>query len=473
MSRSLISILLVEDTLPLAQLYEEFLRESGYDVVTVETGLGALARLKNKAPDAVVLDLLLPDINGLEVLQQARKLYPTLPIVVVTVNNSVDVAVEAMRRGAFDFIVKPFSAPRLIVTLRNALEHKALSTEVAEWRQAVGQECFHNFIGRSPVMQAVYRTLDAVASSKASVFLLGENGTGKEMAAQVLHQASPRRDKPFIAINCAAIPKDLMESSLFGHVKGSFTGAVCDYAGAAKTANGGTLFLDEICELPIGMQTKLLRFVQTGEVMPVGGMRAEFVDVRIIAATNRNPQEEVAARRFREDLFYRLHVVPIEMPPLRERGEDILMLAAHFLARFNAEENRNFTTLSPEVAALFRRYEWPGNVRQMENVLRNVIVLNEGPIVLESMLPRDLKRFAKEGENAIPAANQNLTRPIALSADNTIKPLWHTEKEAILGALNHVGQDIPRAAVLLQVSPSTLYRKLQAWRDSAAPAAAV
>jgi two-component system repressor protein LuxO len=471
MSRSRLPILLVEDTLPVAQLYEEYLRAAGYEVVTHATGLGAIAWLKENAPSAIVLDLHLPDINGLEVLAQTQTLYPALPVIVATVNNSVDVAVEAMRRGAYDYIVKPFSASRLTVTLRNALEHKDLVAEVVEWRQTVGQERFHNFIGRSPAMQAVYRALDAVAASKASVFLLGENGTGKEMAAQALHQASPRRNKPFHALNCAAIPHDLMESTLFGHMKGSFTGAVSDFAGAARAAHGGTLFLDEICDMPIQMQTKLLRFVQTGEVMPIGGMRAEFVDVRIIAATNRNPQEEVAAQRFREDLFYRLHVVPIEMPPLRERGEDMDMLAAHFLARFNAEEGKNFTTLSPEVAALFRRHEWPGNVRQLENVIRNVVVLQEGSIVTEEMLPKDMKLFA--GEMAVPAANQNLSRAASAPAPSAIKPLWLTEKDAIRQALEHVGHDIPRAAALLEVSPSTLYRKLQAWRIDEAPLAAV
>jgi two-component system repressor protein LuxO len=463
MSTSRTLILLVEDTLPLAQLYEEFLRADHYDVAIEDTGLGAITWLKEHKPAAIVLDLHLPDINGLEVLEQAKILYPNVPIIVATVNNSVEVAVEAMQRGAHDYIVKPFSSDRLTLTLQNALERQALVKEVTEWRQMVGREYYHHFIGLSPPMQAVYRVIDAVASSKASVFLLGENGTGKEMAAQTLHQISSRRARPFVAINCAAIPPDLMESTLFGHTKGSFTGAISDFAGAAKSAHGGTLLLDEICDMPVEMQTKLLRFVQTGEVMPIGGLRAEFVDVRIVAATNRNPQEEVVARRFREDLFYRLHVVPIEMPPLRDRGDDIDMLTSHFLARYNAEEGKSFTSLSPDVAALFRRYEWPGNVRQLENVLRNVVVLNSGPIITENMLPKDLKRFADE--MALPAANQNvLVSETALALTGGIKPLWLIEKEAILQTLQAVDQDIPRAAAMLEVSPSTLYRKLQSWR---------
>lgn len=462
MPHSHTNVLLVEDTLPLAQLYEEYLRNDGHGVVTHATGLGAVDWLKLNQPSAIILDLHLPDINGLEVLEQARKMYPNLPIIVATVNNSIEVAVEAMQRGAHDYLVKPFPATRLTVTLRNALENKALAKEVNEWRQAIGCKAYHRIIGQSPAMQAVYRTLDAVAASKASIFLLGENGTGKEMAAEALHQASPRRAKPFIALNCGAIPEELMESTLFGHVKGSFTGAVSDYAGAARAAQGGTLFLDEICEMPIEMQTKLLRFVQTGEVMPVGGARPEFVDVRIISATNRDPREEIAARRFREDLFYRLHVVPVEMPPLRDRGDDLDMLVTHFLAKFNVEERKSFTTLSPEVRSLFRRYEWPGNVRQLENVIRSIVVLNEGPVVTEAMLPKDLKTFA--AACVLPAANQNITIDSGIVPLGLVKPLWQTEKEAIMAALATVGQDIPRAAALLEVSASTLYRKLQAWR---------
>ena len=463
MPQSVPYVLLVEDTAPLACIYQQYLQADGYKVVTEDVGRGAMARLDHGAPVALILDLLLPDVNGLEVLDYAHRLYPDLPIIVVTVTNSIDVAVEAMRRGAYDYIVKPFTSTRLTTTLRNALEHKDLAREVTEWRQILGHEKFHRFVGQSPAMQSVYRTIDAVAASKASVFLLGENGTGKEMAAEAIHRASPRRDQPFVPLNCAAIPHDLLESTIFGHVKGAFTGAVSDQIGAAKAAHGGTLFLDEICEMPVDLQTKLLRFVQTGEIMPVGGQRADYVDVRIISATNRDPAEEIANRRFREDLFYRLHVVPVELPPLRDRGDDVLILASHFLARFNAEETKSFTGLSPEVASLFRRYEWPGNVRQLENVLRNVVVLHDGPTVTEDLLPKNFQDFIATRD--VPAANQNAIRLQAQAApDEAIQPLWLMEKQAILAALDHTGHDIPRAAVLLEVSPSTLYRKLQAWK---------
>lgn len=458
------TILLVEDTISLAETYAEFLRQAGYDVVMVDTGQKALTYLNSKRPATVVLDLLLPDMNGLSILTHAQETHPGIPMIVVTVNNSVDVAVEAMQRGAYDFIVKPFSAPRLLTTLANALEHKKLVTEVTELRQVIGRDRFYQFIGQSPAMQAVYRIIEAVAPSKASVFLQGENGTGKELAANAIHNASPRRNKPFITLNCAAIPHELMESTIFGHIKGAFTGAVSDQPGAAKAAHGGTLFLDEICELPLELQTKLLRFIQTGESLPVGSNKPDFVDVRIISATNRNLREEVMQRRFREDLYYRLHVIPIDMPALRDREDDIFILASHFLSRFSAEEGKHFTSLSPEVMSLFRRYDWPGNVRQLENVMRNVVVLNDSDTVTEAMLPKDLQLFIEESLAA--AANQNsLDLMLAESeAAEIIQPLWMTEKEAIMKALQHTGQDIGHAASLLEVSPSTLYRKLQNWR---------
>lgn len=464
------NILLVEDTLPVAYLYHEFLQADGYDVTLAHDGASAKKQLDSFTPAALILDLLLPDINGLEVLDYARRLYPNMPVIVVTINNSVDVAVEAMRRGAYDFIVKPFSSTRLLVTLRNSVCYRNLSREVEEWRQVVGVERFHHFVGQSPPMQAVYRIIEAVAHSDVSIFLTGENGTGKEMAAQAIHELSPRRNCPFIAINCAAVPPDLLESTLFGHVRGAFTGAVCDSPGAARSATGGTLFLDEICELPLEMQAKLLRFTQTGEVMPVGSSRTEFADVRIIAASNRNPREEVKEHRFREDLFYRLHVVPINMPPLRDRGDDLLLLASHFMAKYNPEESKNFSSLSPEVTSFFRCYDWPGNVRQLENVIRNVLVLHSGTTITEEMLPKDLQDFISE--TAMSADRGDKIRMV-MPNDKTkitasIKPLWLIEKEAIQAALDHTGHDITRAAVLLDVSPSTLYRKLQNWKTEQA-----
>ena len=465
------TILVVEDALPLARIYEECMRQEGYMVVAETSAAQAIEFLDQFIPAAVVLDLILPDANGIDVLKHAHRLYPELPVVVVTATNSVNVAVEAMKAGAFDFIVKPFPAARLATTIRNALERRALIEEVSELRQVIGQSRFQDFIGQSPAMQAVYRIIESVASSKASVFISGESGTGKELAAQAIHKASPRRTRPFIAINCAAIPRDLLESQVFGHVKGAFTGAVGDQPGAAKAAQDGTLFLDEICEMAPDLQVKLLRFLQTGEVTPVGSARAETVDVRIVAATNRDPMEEVREGRFREDLYYRLHVIPLDLPPLREREDDFLMLAHHFLAKFSAEENRHFVALAPEVVALFRRYDWPGNVRQLENVVHNVVVLHDGEAVTRAMLPDDLQRFA--AASPLPA-NENaddleLVDPPTPAMED-IKPLWLVEKDAVMKALYATRHDITRAAALLETSPSTLYRKLQSWKAEGAVA---
>ncbi len=456
------TILLVEDALQLARIYEECLRQEGYTTVSEQTGGKAMQMLDQYCPAAVVLDLILPDTNGLEVLKHAKKLYPDLPVVVVTANNSVNVAVDAMKNGAFDFIVKPFPAARLTTTIRNALEKKALTEELAEWRQVVGQTQFHDFIGQSLAMQAVYRIIDSVAASKASVFIKGESGTGKEVAAHAIHKASPRRSKPFVAVNCAAIPHNLLEAHLFGHSKD----AASNQRGAARMAHGGTLFLDEICEMPLALQVKLLRFLQTGEITTVGNAEPEMVDVRIVTVTNRDPLTEMRAGNFREDLFYRLHVIPVDMPPLREREEDALLLAHHFLSKFSAEEGKAFTHLDPEVTSLFRRYDWPGNVRQLENAIRNVVVLNDGGTVTMPMLPNDLAE-----QSLISAANENaqelmrMTEPQPLAG---IKPLWLAEKEAIMQALEFTHQDITQAAAMLQISPPTLYRKLQAWKGEAA-----
>lgn len=316
---------------------------------------------------------------------------------------------------------------------------------------------FYGFIGSSTAMQVVYRMIEQASTSKATVFITGESGTGKEVCAQAIHRASQRADKPFVALNCAAIPKDLIESEVFGHVKGAFTGATSDRDGAARQANGGTLFLDEIGEMDLRLQGKLLRFLQTGEFQRVGSSRSEKVDVRIVAATNRDPLFEVDAGRFREDLYYRLHVIPITMPALRERGEDIIEIALSFLLAFSAEEGRHFTGFSPEAGRMLLNYDWPGNVRQLQNVIRNIVVLNEGERVLPEMVPPPVG-----GRWARPNGFRKPNQPAPGSVSG-IRPLAEVEREAIETAIALCEGNIPRAAVLLGVSPSTIYRKRMAW----------
>jgi DNA-binding NtrC family response regulator len=311
-------------------------------------------------------------------------------------------------------------------------------------------------------MEQIFAKIRSVAASMATVFITGESGTGKELCAQAIHDGSARASGPFIALNCGAIPPDLLESEVFGHMKGSFTGAISDKPGAAAAADGGTLFLDEICEMDVALQTKLLRFLQTSMVQPVGATRPRKVNVRIICATNRYPMDLVRRGLFREDLYYRLYVVPIHMPPLRDRGTDVIEIAEAALARFSAEENRSFDSLDPEVRRLFLRLSWPGNVRQLLNVIRNVVVLNDGGRVTPDMLPPDLVQDlpGAEGDGGL------ATTPSGPLPEQLVgRTLAEIEQVMIEATIAHFGGSVPRAARVLDVSPSTLYRKREAWRE--------
>lgn len=307
------SALLVEDSMSLGALYTEYLRAEDINVTHVHYGADALKELSNWQPDLLILDIKLPDMSGLDILKQVQQSHPHISTIMITAHGSIDIAIDAMRSGAFDFLVKPFDAKRLSITVRNALKQKQLLELVTQYENSLPKGHYQGFIGDSLAMQSVYKTIDCVANSKASVFIMGESGTGKEVCAQAIHQVGNRADKPFIALNCASIPKELIESEIFGHCKGAFTGAHNNRDGAATRADGGTLFLDEICEMDLELQSKLLRFIQTGTFQRVGGSKEEHVDIRFISATNREPWEEVKLGHFREDLFYRLHVIPIEL----------------------------------------------------------------------------------------------------------------------------------------------------------------
>jgi DNA-binding NtrC family response regulator len=379
------------------------------------------------------------------------------------------VAVEAMRLGAYDFVVKPVSADRLRTTVKNALERLELRTEVTELKETFARDQLVGLIGGSLPMQAVYRMLQAAARSSAPVFITGESGTGKELAAEAVHKLGQRRLKPLIALNCGAMPKDLVESEIFGHVKGSFTGATSDRIGAARQADGGTLFLDEICEMQIDLQSKLLRFLQTGTVQPVGANKPEKVDVRIVCATNRDPAAEVAAGRFREDLYYRLHVLPVHMPPLREREADVLLIARAFLREFSRDEGRRFQDFDADAEATLLAYPWPGNVRQLQNVLRQAVVMHDDELIRADMLSlntiapsRDEPALALRGQ-ARPVAASGSIDAAGWSAEADIVPLAQVERSTIERAIEICGGNIPRAAAFLGVSASTLYRKKQSW----------
>ncbi|OIQ25906.1 quorum-sensing sigma-54 dependent transcriptional regulator LuxO [uncultured Vibrio sp.] len=446
-------LLMVEDTASVAALYRSYLTPLGLDIHIVGSGRDAIESVKHRTPDLVLLDLRLPDMTGMDVLESVKSSHPDVPVIFMTAHGSIDTAVEAMRLGAQDFLIKPCEADRLRVTVNNGIRK---ASKLRDKDSYPGNQNYQGFIGSSHNMQAVYRTIDSAAMSKASIFITGESGTGKEVCAEAIHAASKRGDKPFIAINCAAIPKDLIESELFGHVKGAFTGAATDRQGAAELADGGTLFLDELCEMDLDLQTKLLRFIQTGTFQKVGSSKMKSVDVRFVCATNRDPWKEVQEGRFREDLYYRLYVIPLHLPPLRERGEDVIEIAYSLLGFMSNEEGKGFVRLSPEVVERFNRFEWPGNVRQLQNVLRNVVVLNNGKEITLNMLPPPLN---------LPMDNQirvqaNVKDTLSV---HDIFPLWVTEKTAIEQAIEACEGNIPKAAGYLDVSPSTIYRKLQVW----------
>lgn len=466
-------VLMVEDTASVATLYKSYLNPLGVAVTIVGTGSDALAFIKDTVPDLILLDLRLPDMTGLEVLEAVKNDYPNVPVVIMTAHGSIDVAVEAMRYGAQDFLIKPCEADRLRVTVNQALKEEQRKSEGQTTSKQTGAQ-YQGFIGNSLPMQAVYRVIESAASSKATVFITGESGTGKEVCAEAIHAASPRSDKPFVALNCAAIPKELIESELFGHVKGAFTGASTERQGAVEMANNGTLFLDELCEMDLDLQSKLLRFIQTGTYQKVGSSKTQSVDVRFVCATNRNPWLEVQEGRFREDLYYRLHVIPITLPPLRERGEDVLEIAHALLALMSVEEGKNFSRFAPEVMELFRRYHWQGNVRELQNVIRNIVVLNSGEEVTLMMVPPPINNG---GVNFASPRNTVVSTPLdsdpvpsvgtsQIVDKSQVEPLWVVEKRAIQAAIDACDGNIPRAAGLLEVSPSTIYRKLQTWQEA-------
>ena len=453
-------VLLVEDTPSILRLYHEVLKKLDVELLDAETGARAIEILEETIPDVVLLDVELPDANGIDILRRIKARNLPSAVIVVTAHGSVKVAVEAMREGAYDFIIKPFPPDRLIVTVRNALERRQLQT-LAKANEIAKEGKFHGLIGASLPMRAVYNVIESAASSRATVFITGESGTGKELCAAAIHQLSPRRNGPFVAVNCGAIPRELMESEMFGHVKGAFTGAVGNRDGAITQAKGGTLFLDEICEMDLTLQVKLLRVIQSGEFQKVGGSEVEHADVRYVCATNRDPWGEVQAGRFREDLYYRLHVVPCAMPPLRERDDDVLLIARHFLGLYAKEEGKEFADFDDGATRALRRYPWPGNIRELQNALRNAVLFNQGGLVSEAMLSRlDPNAVARPGPPSPSiAALAAMPRP----AGAPVKPLWLVEKEAMEEAIALCNGNIPRAAALLEVNPSTIYRRKSEW----------
>ncbi len=485
------TILIADDDAVQRRLVENMVQRCGYDAVTVDSGDAALAHLidpDTKPVDALVLDLVMPGLDGMGVLAKIRDIGLDLPVIVQTAHGGIDNVVSAMRAGAHDFVVKPVGIERLQVSLRNALNASALKGELQRIRhRREGKLTFADIVTRSETMNHVIAMGKKAASSTIPVLIEGESGVGKELIARAIHGSSERSAKPFITVNCGAIPDNLVESLLFGHEKGAFTGATERHAGKFVEANGGTLFLDEISELPLAAQVKLLRALQQGEVEAVGGRKPVKVDVRIVSATNRNLLNQVKAGAFREDLFYRLHVLPLTIPPLRTRREDIPHLVRHFMARIAAEENRPVTGVSGEAMALLGQMPWPGNVRQLENAVYRAVVMSDGgqlgpddfpqtggmfpvspdaePVMLDS--PPSSQTDVISGAE-IPIAPAPAFHKFApaygslamLGEDGEVRPLDDMEAETIRFAIAHYRGQMSEVARRLKIGRSTLYRKI-------------
>jgi DNA-binding NtrC family response regulator len=477
------TVLIVDDDPVQRRLLEAMVQRFGYQALTAEGGDAAAALLTGPDSanvDCVVLDLVMPDLDGLGVLARMREAGLDIPVIVQTAHGGIDNVVSAMRAGAADFVVKPAGAERLQVSLHNAIAARTLAGELQKLKRTRdGTLTLSDVVNRSAAMRPVLQAAEKAAASAIPVLIEGESGTGKELIACAIHGSSARRAKPFVAVNCGALPENLVESILFGHEKGAFTGATEKHIGKFVEADGGTLFLDEIGELPQPAQVKLLRALQEGEVEPVGGRKPVKVDVRIISATNRDLIADVKAGRFREDLFYRLHVFPISVPPLRRRPEDVAELARHFLKRIAAEEGKRVRGLSAEALALLSAFRWPGNVRQLENAIFRAVVLADGEEIGVSEFPQVAVQAGNDaGETVVepsptmaaawPDARDaidipGLTMPSLRLTDEQgdTRPLDEIEKEVIRFAIAHYRGQMSEVARRLGIGRSTLYRKLE------------
>ena len=446
-------VLVVDDERSMRELLAIMLRQAGHDVTVADGGEAAIKALKSDTFDLVITDLRMREVDGLAVLRAAKEQSPQTVVLVITAFASTETAVEAMKLGAYDYLTKPFKVDEIKLTIANALERKRLQDEnQALKRQLRRERGFENFLGKSPQMLDIFETIRKAADSVSTVLITGESGTGKELVARAIHEESPRRNGPFVSINCGAVPETLMESELFGHVKGAFTGAVANTVGLFSAAAGGTLFLDEVTEVPSSVQVKLLRAIQEREIRRVGDTRDIKVDVRLIAASNRDVAKAVADGGLREDLFYRLNVIPIHLPPLRERREDIPLLVAHFVRRLSAELGRPVRSVTPEALAILETYRWPGNVRELENVIERALVLGSGDRLDAPGLPPDLRRPRDVQDVAVEIPEDGLDLEATLS---------QIEHRYIQTALARTGGVQTRAAELLRVSLRQIRYKLQ------------
>jgi len=441
-------ILVVDDDLEMCGLLSDVLKGEGFSTTALSESLEASKVLKREEFDVMITDLKMRGLKGLDLLEEAKRIAPLTPVIIITAFGTIESAIRAMKIGAFDYITKPFQMDELILTVKKAMENRLLKKEVVRLRKEVEiRYQFHQLIGKSPPMQKIYDLIERVSDSSSNVFITGESGTGKELVAKAIHYNGIRKEGPFIAVNCAAIPETLLESELFGYKKGAFTDAKTDKKGLVFEAHEGTLFLDEITEMPNTLQAKLLRVIEEREVRPLGDTHSYPIDVRIISTTNRDIQLLIEDGRFREDLYYRLKVIDIELPPLRERKEDIPPLVQHFIDKFNVNLKKKISGVSEGALKLLVNYSWPGNVRELENVIERAMNLSQQETVLPEDLPKSLEQKVDEKlfEKAI---QEKMT-------------LSQLEREYIKRVLMEVEGNKSKAAERLGLDRKTLYRKLQ------------
>lgn len=440
-------ILVVDDEESIREFLEIMLKKENYEVTTAEDGARAKEILSKKSFDMVISDLQMPNMTGIELLKHVKDSYPDTVFMMITAFGTTETAVDAMKMGAYDYVTKPFKIDEVRMNIANALKSKNLETEVRVLKKEMVKEySFQNMIGNSQIMHNIFDLIKRVSQAPTNVLITGESGTGKEVVAKAIHYNGPLKDRPFVTINCGAIPENLMESEMFGHKKGSFTGAITDKAGLFEVADGGTLFLDEVGELPMTIQVKLLRAIQERIIRRVGATDDMKVEVRIIAATNRNLEDMVNKNTFRQDLFYRLNVINIRTPPLRERPEDIPLLAAHFLKKYNDKLNKSISSISNEAMEILKSYNYPGNVRELENMIERTVALEAGSTILPESLPPIVntpsgKKMASSNEIEMGESGLELD-----------KVMGQIEKELLIKAIHAAGGVKKKAAKLLHIS---------------------
>lgn len=446
------TILIVDDEKNYLVVLEALLAQEGYEIVTADNARSALRLIEESDLDLVITDMKMPGMNGMDLLEESKKIKPELPLIMMTAFGTIEMAVEAMKKQAYHYITKPFQNEELKLTIKKGLETNRLIKENRRLSEALSDRYkYRNIIGRSKQMLAIYYLIGKVAQSKASILITGPSGTGKELIAKAIHYESPRKERPFVSVNCGALTETLLESELFGHEKGAFTGAIAMKKGRFEWADGGTLFLDEVGEMPPSLQVKLLRVLQEMEFERVGGTKTIKVDVRVLSASNRNLKEDVAKAHFREDLFYRLNVIHIEVPPLRERTEDIRLLVNHFIEKYRQDEGKNKIELSPEAWKALYGYGWPGNVRELENVIERAVVLNSGVPIDIRDLPPEFAEMPKE---------LDINRLIPLSAP--LQPtLEEIEEKLIRRALKLCDNVQAHAAEMLGITKSLIQHKMK------------